>query len=50
MNIIVNGFNNYFVNIGKYIAQQINNTTNPLCYINTNINSFIFQIYQKMKS
>ena len=36
---IANGFNNYFVNIGRSLAQQITSTINPLSYINTNINS-----------
>ena len=36
---IANGFNNYFVNIGRSFAQHITSTTNPLSYINTNINS-----------
>ena len=34
-----NGFNNYFVNIGRSLAQQITSTISPLSYINTNINS-----------
>ena len=34
-----NGFNNYFVNIVKSLAQQITSTINLLSYINTNINS-----------
>ena len=38
---IANGFNNYFENIGRSLAQQILNIApmNPLSYINTNINS-----------
>ena len=36
---IANGFNNYFVNIGRSLAHQITSTTNPLSYVNTNINS-----------
>ena len=36
---IAKGFNNYFVNIGRSLAQQITTTINPLSYINTNINS-----------
>ena len=36
---IANSFNNYFVNIGKSLAQQITSTINPLSYINTNIHS-----------
>ena len=36
---IVYGFQNYFINIGKGFDQQITSTTDPLSYINTNINS-----------
>ena len=36
---IANSINNYFVNIGKSLAQQITSTINPLSYINTNIHS-----------
>ena len=36
---IANSFNNYFVNIGKSLAQQITSTIYPLSYINTNIHS-----------
>ena len=36
---IANGFNNYFVNIERSLALHITSTTNPLSYINTNINS-----------
>ena len=38
-NQIANSFNNYFVNIGKSLAQQITSTINPLSYIDTNIHS-----------
>ena len=44
---IENSFNNYFVNIGKSLAQQITSTINPLSYKNTNIHSiYIPDIYK----
>ena len=36
---IANRYNNYFVNIGRSLAQQITNTINPLSFINTNNNN-----------
>ena len=47
-NQIANSFNNYFVNIGKSLAQQITSTINPLSYINTNIHSIYIPDIKKI--
>ena len=42
--IIANTFNNYFINVGRTLAHQIKSNTNPLSYIDRNVNSIFIPI------
>ena len=40
---IANGFNNFFVSIGRKLANNLKSDIDPLSYVNYNINSIVAQ-------